>query len=288
MNVASLFDGISCGHVAFDRAKIPVETYVASEIDKFAIKVTQHNYPKTIQIGNVETLDYEYLRNIGIDILIGGSPCQGFSYSGKRLNFDDPRSRLFFKYVEAKNTLQPKYFLLENVVMEKWCQDIISEKLGVQPIMIDSQLVSGAIRRRLYWTNIPVTSMPEDKHITFGDIRERNVPLNNMYYSEAAMDWIHRHEQRTGKRLRIIGDNDKMQMLEASMYKKYSSQRFFAIEDTHGLRYITPLECERCQTLPDNYTACVSNTQRYKQLGNGWTVDVIAFILSFIPEHDRV
>lgn len=277
INVLSLFDGISCGHIALDKAGIPINKYYASEIDKYAIKVTNKNYPETINLGDVTTVSGE-LFNEKIDLLIGGSPCQGFSQAGKMKNFDDPRSKLFWEYVRILQEVKPKYFLLENVVMKQEWQDIISEALGVKPIMIDSSLTSAATRKRLYWTNIPGVGQPEDLGITFGNIRERNVSEGSIYYTDKGLDWICRHEKRTGKTLRIIGDSDKMQMLEASMYKKYSSQRFFGIEDTHGLRYITVTECERCMNVPDGYTDCCSNTQRYKQLGNGWEVNTITHI----------
>ena len=281
INVLSLFDGISCGHIALDKAGIPINKYYASEIDKYAIKVTNKNYPETINLGDVTTVSGELFTE-KIDLLIGGSPCQGFSQAGKMKNFDDPRSKLFWEYVRILQEVKPKYFLLENVVMKQEWQDIISEALGVKPIMIDSSLTSAATRKRLYWTNIPGVGQPEDLGITFGDIRERDVQEGSIYYTDKGLDWIRRHEKRTGKTLRIIGDSDKMQMLEASMYKKYSSQRFFGIEDTHGLRYITVTECERCMNVPDGYTDCCSNTQRYKQLGNGWEVNTITYIFRIL------
>ena len=281
MKVLSLFDGISCGHIALDKAGIPINKYYASEIDKYAIKVTNKNYPETINLGDVTTVSGELFTE-KIDLLIGGSPCQGFSQAGKMKNFDDPRSKLFWEYVRILQEVKPKYFLLENVVMKQEWQDIISEALGVKPIMIDSSLTSAATRKRLYWTNIPGVGQPEDLGITFGDIRERDVQEGSIYYTDKGLDWIRRHEKRTGKTLRIIGDSDKMQMLEASMYKKYSSQRFFGIEDTYGLRYITVTECERCMNVPDGYTDCCSNTQRYKQLGNGWEVNTITHIFRIL------
>ena len=281
INVLSLFDGISCGHIALDKAGIPINKYYASEIDKYAIKVTNKNYPETINLGDVTTVSGELFTE-KIDLLIGGSPCQGFSQAGKMKNFDDPRSKLFWEYVRILQEVKPKYFLLENVVMKQEWQDIISEALGVNPIMIDSSLTSAATRKRLYWTNIPGVGQPEDLGITFGDIRERDVQEGSIYYTDKGLDWIRRHEKRTGKTLRIIGDSDKMQMLEASMYKKYSSQRFFGIEDTHGLRYITVTDCEICMNIPDGYTDCCSNTQRYKQLGNGWEVNTITHIFRIL------
>ena len=288
----SLFDGISCGRVALEKAGKQIETYFASEIDKYSEKVAKMNYPDTVEIGDVTKVSYIdgilYTGNGNyevpkIDMVIGGSPCQGFSNAGKKKNFDDPRSRLFWEYVRILDEVKPTWFLLENVVMKKEWSDIITEALGVSPVMIDSALVSAAHRRRLYWTNISEQiGQPADKGITFGDIRERNVPEGTIYYSQNGLAWIKRQEERTGKKLRIIGDKDKMQMLEASMYKKDSSQRFFGIEDTYGIRYITVRECERCMGLPDGYTSVVSNTQAYKQLGNGWNVDTIVHIFGYI------
>ena len=281
MRVLSLFDGIACGRVALGHAGIPVESYLASEVDEPAIRVAMANWPDIVLLGDVTGIKAKDIPPV--DLLIGGSPCQGFSNAGKGLNFNDPRSRLFFEYARILKEVRPTWFLLENVVMKQEWQDVISDVLGVRPILIDSRLTAAAVRRRLYWTNIPNIEQPADRGITFGDVRERGVPMGSIYYSEKAMDWIRRHEMRTGKRLRIIGDSDKMQMLEATMYKKYSSQRFYGIEDTHGLRYITPLECERCMNLPDEYTAHVCDTQRYKQLGNGWEVEAVAHIFRHIP-----
>lgn len=274
-SVLSLFDGMSCGQIALNRVGIEYDNYFASEIDKPAIKVTMENYPNTIQIGDVTQVKGADLPKI--DLLIGGSPCQGFSFAGKGLNFEDPRSKLFFEFVRLKNETQPKYFLLENVVMKKEHEKVISEFLGVEPILINSNLVSAQNRKRLYWTNISGIKQPIDKQIGWGKIREFGV-ADNFYYSKNGLDWLKRHGERKGKKLAVWGENDKCQMIEASHFKNYSSQRFFGIEDEKGLRYITPIECERAQTVPDNYTACVSNTQRYKMLGNGWTVDVIAHI----------
>lgn len=169
-SVLSLFDGMSCGQIALNRVGIEYDNYFASEIDKHAIKVTQTNYPNTIQLGDVREIKAENLPKI--DLLIGGSPCQGFSFAGKQLNFDDPRSKLFFEYVRLKNELNPKYFLLENVKMKKEYQDIISSYLGVEPIMINSNLVSAQNRVRYYWTNIPVIGLPNDKGVLLKDITE--------------------------------------------------------------------------------------------------------------------
>ena len=170
INVLSLFDGLSCGQIALNRIGIKYDNYFASEIDKHAIKVTQANYPNTIQLGDVTKVKGSDLPKI--DLLIGGSPCQGFSFAGKQLNFDDTRSKLFFEFVRLKNELQPKYFLLENVKMKREYQDIISSYLGVKPIMINSNLVSAQNRVRYYWTNIPTKGLPNDRGILLKDITE--------------------------------------------------------------------------------------------------------------------
>jgi len=276
ITVLSLFDGMSCGQIALARAGIKVAKYYAVEIDKYAIKVAQANYPDTVQLGDINDINIKELPPI--DLIIGGSPCQGFSFSGKQLNFNDPRSKLFFNFVSILKEVKPKYFLLENVRMKKEYSAVITERLGVEFIEINSSLVSAQNRRRLYWTNIEGVEQPIDKNISWGDIFEKNAPKVH-YYSNKALAWIDRHTLRTGKKLRVFESFGKCQMLEASMYKNYSSQRFFGIKDVEGLRYISLLECEKAQTVPAGYTAHVSNTQRYKMLGNGWTVDVIAHIL---------
>ena len=279
ITVLSLFDGLSCGQIALERAGIKVKQYYASEIDKYAIKITQKNYPQTIQLGDV--LQVNGIELLNVDLLIGGSPCNGFSSSGKQLNFDDPRSQLFFEYVRLLEQTHPKYFLFENVIMKKESQDIISEFLGVQPIHINSSLVSAQHRRRLYWTNIPGIEQPEDLGITWKNIREFDV-AQNFYYTQTGLDWLNAYGEKIGKKLPVIGNDEKIQTVEANHFRNYSHQRFFAIDDVKGLRYITPLECERAQTIPDNYTKGVSNSQRYKMIGNGWTVDVIAHILKYL------
>jgi site-specific DNA-cytosine methylase len=250
MNVLSLFDGISCGQVALERAGIKVDTYYASEVDKYAIKVTMKNYPNTIQSGDICNIHGSDLPKI--DLLIGGSPCQGFSFAGKQLNFVDPRSKLFFGYVRLLKECNPKYFLLENVKMKKEYQDIISKELGVEPIEINSSLASAQNRKRLYWTNISDVKQPQDRGIMFGKMLYRlphgYVTAANIFYS-------------------------KYPALAAQ-----SPESKYLLVEGDGRRKLTPLECEQLQTLPENYTSTISNTQRYKCIGNGWTVDIIAHI----------
>jgi DNA-cytosine methyltransferase len=172
MNVLSLFDGMSCGQIALNKLGVKVNKYFACEIDKYAMQVTQHNFPDTIQLGDVQFVTKETFGTHKIDLVIGGSPCQGFSFAGKQLNFEDPRSALFFEFVRLVKELKPKYFLLENVKMKKESQDIISKYMGVEPIEINSSLVSAQTRKRLYWTNIPNVSQPEDKGVVLRDIIE--------------------------------------------------------------------------------------------------------------------
>ena len=263
--VLSLFDGMSCGQIALNRAGISYGKYYASEIDKHAIKVTQHNYPDTIQLGSVTEIKGTDLPQI--DLLIGGSPCQGFSFAGKGLNFDDPRSKLFFEFVRILKETKPKYFLLENVKMKKEFQDIISEQLGVKPILINSSLVSAQNRERLYWTNISLNGMPNNKGLFLKDVIEKGAGK--------------KLSEQTAQRPRTLrnyrNENQKAFCMLATMWKGSQSNGMTVIDD-NGLRNITPLECERLQTVPDNYTNVVADTNRYIMLGNGWNVDTIAHI----------
>jgi len=357
--VLSLFDGMSCGRIAFERAGIKVKKYYASEIDKYAQIVSEKNYPDIIRLGDITT--WREWNIAKPDIIIGGSPCQGFSVAGKGLNFDDPRSKLFFKFVEILRHYKPRYFLLENVKMKKEWQDIITNIVGVEPVEINSSLVSAQNRKRLYWTNIPVIGPPEDKGIMLKDIVHENCDIavlkDHGEYREKsdkancidANYWkgVDNHGQRTvvieslseyivpfDKTLEILEKevergkagffrkdsqvngvyyiHDKAVTLcgdagggaaKMGQYlfgcitpdrinKRQNGQRFsdgkkfytLTAQDKHGvliegyIRKLTPVECERLQTVPDNYTVSVSNSQRYKMLGNGWTVDVIAHI----------
>lgn len=279
MNVLSLFDGMSCGQIALNRAGIKYDKYFASEIDKPAIKVTMANYPETIQLGSVTEVKSENLPKI--DLLIGGSPCQGFSFSGKQLNFNDPRSALFFEYVRLLKECKPKYFLLENVRMKKGYQDVISEYLGVDPIEIDSSLLSAQNRRRLYWTNIPITLDIKNKELTLKDV------VKDMA-----------HHKITIKHPETIRRTKNYAQYDQSL-KGYDSQdqRFFymsgksgtittssssipKVETTEGIIVLNPEEVEALQTVPEGYTSMVERKYRYSMLGNGWTVDVIAHIFN--------
>ena len=213
-----------------------------------------------------------------VDLLLGGSPCQGFSFAGKQLNFFDHRSKLFFDYVKALETLKPRYFLFENVKMKKEYEDVITEYLGVNPIEINSALVSAQNRRRLYWTNIPNVKQPENKHIYLHDILESGYTDRMKSYCIVATYF------NKGANLEQYLKRKRHQIVFETPVRLGEFNSGEQSDRVYVIRKLTPIECERLQTLPDNYTEGVSKTQRYKVLGNSWTVDVIAHILSFIPE----
>jgi site-specific DNA-cytosine methylase len=308
--ILSLFDGISCARVALERAGIKYDNYFASEVDKYAIKIAEKNYPSTVQVGDVTQVTGKEDWSQNIDLLIGGSPCQGFSIAGKQLNFDDPRSKLFFEYLRILEAIKPQWFILENVKMKKECQDLISEKLGVQPILIDSALVSAQSRKRNYWTNIPNVVQPEDKGILLKDIieeglvdRDKSYCIDAHYYKGGSQKYLKETYEKFGKRQLVQSERRLMVNRIGEIGKGGQGERIYTTDgksitisassggpggktglylDGQTVRKLTPVECERLQTLPDNYTEGISNTQRYKALGNGFTVDVIAHILSFI------
>ena len=291
-NVLSLFDGISCGQIALQRAGIKVDKYYASEIDKSAIKVTQANYPNTIQVGDVSKLDSKDFSDISL--VCGGSPCQPFSFSGKQLAFADPRAKLFFEYVRILKEVKPKYFFLENVRMKQEYQDIITEHMGVEPICINSRLVSSQNRVRYYWTNIPNVTQPEDKNITWQDIKEDGIEIESHPRDQecvAAMrgrylvdgkrqdgkqltkgltqQYIEfRHDGKTNTITTVSKDNV---VVPFKLEKRVLASEF-------DYRFMTPLEHERLQTVDDGYTDHVGATKRCKLLGNAWTVDVISHV----------
>jgi len=277
VNVLSLFDGMSCGKIALDRIGANVENYYSSEIDNDAIIINKKNNPDIIHLGDVTKWREWDTKNI--DLLIGGSPCQGFSYAGKQLNFKDPRSSLFFEFVNIKNSYKPKYFLLENVNMKQEYQDIISNLMGVQPIKINSSLMSAGLRDRLYWTNIPIKKIV-DKNINLNDILENAYSEKSKSYCIDAnygkgsnlKRYLHR-----GSRQIVFTCKDFMNNVTINKPEVEECNRI-GKENRSKWRFLTPLECERIQTVPEGYTDGVSTFQRYKMLGNGWTVDVIAHI----------
>ncbi len=385
--VLSLFDGISCGQVALQRAGIEFENYFASEVDKYAIQITQKNFPNTIQLGDVNNWQEWNIDWNSVDLIIGGSPCQGFSIAGKGLNFSDERSKLFFAYVailKHVKELNPNVcFLFENVKMRKDYANAISYILNCKPVEINSALVSAQNRVRFYWTNIGEIQQPEDKQIflkdiihenTFSDreksycidanyfkgetvegyfkrkrkqlvfdkiaefiipadkaqkILEKEVERGKIKYVDGSYWLFHKKIELDFELLGILntarGNNkgglrykgEKAPTLTCNKYE-YNNYLFSCIDphslkraangrrfsdnnkfytltcrDCHGiltsgyLRKLTPIECERLQTLSDNYTEGVSNTQRYKTLGNGWTVDVITHILKYLKQGEK-
>jgi len=388
MNVLSLFDGMSCAQIALNKLGIKYNNYYASEIDKYAMLVTKANYPETIHIGNVVDVKGEELPKI--DILIGGSPCQSFSFAGKlkgmsttcnkqiftlehylqlkQQGFEfEGQSYLFWEYIRILREVKPEYFLLENVKMSSWNQKIISEAIGIDPIFINSSLLSAQSRKRLYWTNMgtnrknlfgieqPAIKQPADKNIFLKDILVDQAD-EKYYLSEKILSYFQKNSEKMkengsnwrfetlkedsksksvttkeGQRMqanyvKAINQsikNEKSTCLDASYYKGFgircgkcrqvvktdrqgnisknqSKSRCLAVGGNgcgnHSdmdcliiktctctrIRRLTPLECERLQTVPDNYTNHVSDSQRYKMLGNGFTVDVIAYILNHI------
>ena len=288
MDTLSLFDGISCGQLAKQRIGMDGK-YYASEINPDAIKVTQHNFPNTIQIGDVKKVNGKDYK--GIDMLIGGSPCQGFSTSGKQLNFEDPRSKLFFEYVRILEECNPRYFLLENVVMKQEYQDVITNHLGVKPILIDSALVSAQSRKRLYWTNIPNVVQPEDKGIELKDIiKTERKPINLVPFVIEKLELI---EKKYGYIPHIFNPYNLSEILDKSPCltaqgdsQTKSSSVILRYKD--GYSMLDADEWELLQTIPLGYTSILRRDGKRKNvLGNAWTVDVIAHILNFIKEEKQ-
>lgn len=316
MYVISLFDGISCGRVALERAGIKVTRYVRYEIDKHANKKAQENWPMDESMGDVCNWR-EHLDVLGVpDLIIGGSPCQGFSFSGKQLAFDDPRSKLFFVFADMVNHFKAANpdlkFMLENVQMKKQYLQVITDTMGVQPVKINSALVSAQNRVRYYWANWEF-GQPEDKGILLRDILLPEDEVTEEHYLGAGQ--INRLKTSTDlvKCFSKI-DPDKALCMTARQYANWKGTFVTVRQKARGnnkgferglekspsmtssnwqhnnhivviggeeklLRRLTPVECERLQTLPDDYTAGMSKSQRYRALGNGWTVDVIAHIL---------
>lgn len=289
MNVLGLFDGMSCGQLALRKIGLDYDNYFASEIEKAPIKVTQHHFPDTVQLGDIN--NYKAWNLPGIDLLIGGSPCQDLSKikGNKGEGLHGEKSKLFFKFVECLHKFKPKYFLLENVEMNQESEDIITSILGVDPVLINSNLFSAQDRPRLYWTNIPIAELPKFNSIVFEDIAERNVDESYFIKDEFAK-WNGPNVRMAGSLYRYY-PNGKVKYTETTS-RVYNSDYKMAcltavsgghqekkVMDNGRPRKLTPLEYERLQTVPDNYTAMVAKSQRYKMLGNGWTVDVIAHIL---------
>ena len=258
MNVLSLFDGMSCGRIALDRLGIPVDKYYASEIDKYAIQVSEANYPDIIRLGDVCDVKAEDLAPI--DLLIAGSPCQGFSFAGKQLAFDDPRSALFFEFVRLLKECKPKYFLLENVRMKKEFLDIISEQVGCEPIFINSALVSAQNRQRYYWTNIPGIEQPEQRGIVLRDILE-TTPADPTLMSDS---FVARQKKNINGKCLVDQNKEKAASLSAMEYVKNGRQGDYLACDDEGVPQDNPSEFDKNldkMTNKDGKAYCV--TARY-------------------------
>lgn len=282
LRVLSLFDGISCGQVALERAGIPVEVYYASEIDKYAIEVTQKNYPNTIQLGDVTKLDGTQFKG-GIDILIGGSPCQNFSTLGDRKGLEGDKSSLFYEYVRILREVQPKYFLLENNAnMPNNAKSIISDLLGVQPIKINSKIFVQQNRMRYYWTNISVEPLlfiqKEYKNI----LQEKREEIQLVPFVKNKLPLIKEKYGYIPEKFNPYNIAEIKEIYPCLTAQGSSQTKSSTVIIYKGGKFskLLPIEWERLQTLPDNYTEGISDNQRYKVIGNGWTVDVIAYILS--------
>lgn len=329
MNVLSLFDGMSCGQIALANLGCFPDKYYASEVDKFAIWQTRHVFPDTIHIGDVTRVDVSQLDKI--DLIIGGSPCQSFSFAGKQegmattenvevtdldqyldlkiMGFEfTGQSYLFWEYMRILTEVR-KYnpdvkFLLENVKMAKKWEVVLTEAIGVEPVMINSNLVSAQNRKRLYWTNIAEISQPEDEGVFIRDILEDDVD-KKYYVSDKAVEGMINREKTRGFGARIVSPDGKSNTLLVSLESRDHSliiashgtsqavgltpdgkskrltaeEKDIIVHSGHALRRLTPRECARLQTVPDWYEWIMSDTQIYRMCGNGWTVRVIEHIL---------
>jgi DNA-cytosine methyltransferase len=328
MNVLSLFDGMACGRLALERAGLIVTNYYASEVDKYAIIVAKRNWPDIVHIGDVckvRVVDLPFIT----DLLIGGSPCQGLSLAGKRLNFNDPRSKLFWEYHRIYKeclAINPNIkFMLENVCMDKDSEGVITDAMGVQPILINSALVSAQNRERLYWTNIgpgytdlvgtriSEIPQPKDRRILLKDIIEDGIVDRNKSYCIDA-NYAKGEQRELSHEGKAHGYNKggfrkvkKFPTLRSCTSENYlvesmsirnksrtvrgggrnsspgSRQEWDNVYDSEiEYRKLIVTECERLQTVPDGYTSGVSNSQRYKMLGNGWNVETIVHIFGYL------
>ncbi len=279
MNVVSLFDGISCGQLALQRAEIQIDNYYASEIDKNAIKVTQHHFPGTIQLGSVLQVNEDMIGLV--DLIIAGSPCQGFSFAGNQLNFNDPRSKLFFEYIRILNALKkinPKVkFLLENVKMSAESENVITKALGVRPIRFNSDYITAQSRQRLYWTNIPVNTLPKRKNTTLKDI------LTDDYITDRTKSYCIDANYGKGSNPRSYAMGRRQIVFKTEkdlLYYVFNGKETKSTDV--DFRILTPEECEILQTLPPGYTNILAKSNRYHAIGNGWTVDFITHLFNHL------
>ena len=291
MNVLSLFDGMSGGQLALDKANIKYNKYYASEISSHSIKITQKNYPNTIQLGDVVELSNEKLSKLGnIDLLIGGSPCTNLTITvinnyEHNQGLEGNQSRLFYEYIRIKNFLKPKYFLLENVAsMTDDNRDIITQLMGVEPILINSNIFSSQDRERYYWTNIPLDPLPLSKNLVLKDIMAKNIEEKYFYkqpfefhgWDKKVIATLELKCHDIGKR--VYNPN----MTCATLTGVRGGYQEKKVYDNGRCRKIIPLEYERLQNVPDQYTYGVADSKRYSMLGDGWTIDVIVHIFKNI------
>ena len=278
LRVLSLFDGISCGRLALDRAGISVAEYLSSEIDEAAIKVAQKNHPATIQLGDVQNLKGSAIGKV--DLLIGGPPCQSFSLAGDGKGFDDPRGGLLLHWVRLLRELKPCYFLMENVGMRAKDASRVTELLRVEPLWLDSALVSAQSRKRMYWTNIPQNGQPADKGLLVKDILESISPQ----WPKGKPFWRYDRPTRTG----VVNKGGQGDRIYSPFGKSITLSAYSGGTAGSGnmligypecWRKLIDEECEALQTLPRGYTNCVSSSMRRKLIGNGWTVDAVANLL---------
>ena len=289
MNILSLFDGMSCAQIALNNLGLKDYTYYASELDKYAIQVTQHNYPNTIQIGDVTKVQAKDLPQI--DLLVGGSPCQDLSSSNvwtEKRGLEGSKSGLFWEYVRLLKETKPKYFLLENVgSAKKEDIEVINKELGVKGIKFNSRLCLPQNRNRIYWTNIPFELPSKEIDLTMQDLLQNKVE-DKYYLTQKMYDCVMRPASKGWQSGKMETDLKIARPLTATMHKMHRADTDNYItteykpEGKTNLRRLTPIECERLQGVKDDYTKTVSDTQRYKMLGNGFTVDVIAHILKNI------
>lgn len=279
MNVLSLCDGIGCARLALERVGIQVDKYYASEIDPYAIKVTQHNYPDTIQLGSIVDVKGDSLGDIGI--ILGGFPCQSFSFAGKQLNFDDPRGKLFFEVVrilnEVRNVNPDVLFLFENVKMSEKNEQVINKYLGVRPIRLNSDMITAQSRQRLYWTNIPVNSIPRPQPVILQDI------ISDGYVTDRLKSYCidANYGKGSNPRSYAMGRRQILFKTTEDMCHFIKNGKATRTKDV-SFRILTPEECEALQTIPIGYTSILPKTRRYHAIGNGWTIDIVAHILKHI------
>jgi hypothetical protein len=279
MNVLSLFDGMSCGQIALERVGIKVNNYFASEIKTHAIKVAKHNYPNTIHIGDVRMVERER-RLPHINLLIGGSPCQDFSrlkVGVHNTGINGEKSKLFMEWYRVWKAVNPDFFLMENVFMKQDYQDLISEMLGVKPVRINSNLVSFQNRDRLYWTNIPNVTIPEDRGISFQNYK----CMDENYCDKFIVNRTPSREKMYYHQCPNVTFRDKVNCLLVKQDRRHNS----GLVDYKGFcRYLTTTELEQAQTVPVGYTSCLTKNQSEDVLGDGWTIDVIAHIFKGLKD----